>query len=430
MESIPHTDLLDHETLRNKVADIRSYLLNELVSEETRKSLPNVEANDLKHICSFLEIGQFEEAYEYAYGFIRANDLSDTLFLCLAYTNHVLGYPEAAAKYAEQASKLHELVGKKSHSELLSSFARLLRDQSQKFLSSQIVVNDRFVHFYPSQEQLEDNNAVDIYIMRGFEPARPFLTREDTIITIGSCFTGNVSTFLRQNGFKVPILNPEYQGNLPTGSFSDEVFNTFLLRNLVEQAFSKSECSANRLDVVNQHNKKSSIPIVDLKSKFAEGSVFVLTLGIAEVWFNKQTGEVYKTAKSVDDYDPDIHDFRISSVEENFENISRVYQIIREHNKYSKIIFTLSPVPLKATFRAMSATVANSVSKSILRVALDELLSKFSSDDSLHYFPSYELITDCLPKPFGEDRRYIKKETINFVMELFARHYIIFDKKT
>ena len=58
-------------------------------------------------------------------------------------------------------------------------------------------------------------------------------------------------------------------------------------------------------------------------------------------------------------------------------------QMIRKNNKNASIIFTLSPVPLKATFRNMSCTVANSVSKAILRVALDEIFNKYTKDKKI-----------------------------------------------
>ena len=82
-------------------------------------------------------------------------------------------------------------------------------------------------------------------------------------------------------------------------------------------------------------------------------------------------------------------------------------------------------MPLKATFRDVSCTVANTVSKSILRVALEDVLSKFSNEENVYYFPAYELITDFLPKPFETDRRYIGGDTVNFVMTLFANHYLL-----
>ena len=157
--------------------------------------------------------------------------------------------------------------------------------------------------------------------------------------------------------------------------------------------------------------------------------IFIITLGLSEVWYNKKNGEVYKTAKSVGEYDRELHDFRVTTVEENVANLDYVIRTIKKNIKDASIIFTLSPVPLKATFREMSCTVANSISKAILRVALDNILNKYSKDQNLYYFPSYELILDCLPDPFEPDRRYIGPETVDFTMTLFANHYMVHTKE-
>jgi hypothetical protein len=266
--------------------------------------------------------------------------------------------------------------------------------------------------------------------MEGLIPDKPFVTKSDRIVTVGSCFTGNVSTFLRHNGFDVPILNTAYEGNLSTGSFSDEVFNTYILRYFFELAFGDETTEGDDYDVVNQHNLKTTFSVKDMRETLAGSNIFIITLGLAEVWFNKSTGEVYKTAKSVGEYDPELHDFRVTNVPENFDNIKYVYESIRRNVPDAQIIFTLSPVPLKATFRDLACIPANSVSKAILRVALDELFNEFGKDARLHYFPSYELILDCLHQPFGADRRYITGDAVNFVMTLFANHYVVHEKQS
>ena len=340
-------------------------------------------------------------------------------------TTFRLNYLPAAEKYAAQAVKLQETLNTEKNIELIAEYSSALRNKIDYDETSKIVVNDRFVNMYPTESQISELNSVDKYIMEGLTPSKPFIKKSDNIITIGSCFTGNISTFLRHNGFNVPILNDEYNGNVPTASFSDEVFNTFILRQLFTLLFDNDNEKNDEYEFVNQHNQKMSLSIERTRQAFKKSNVFIITLGISEVWYNKKTGEVYKTAQSVGDYDPNIHDFRVTTVKENFDNLLYVIQLIRKYVKESSIIFTLSPVPLKATFRDVSCNVANTVSKSILRVALEDVLSKFSNEENVYYFPAYELITDFLPKPFETDRRYIGGDTVNFVMTLFANHYLL-----
>lgn len=367
--------------------------------------------------------GNLKDAYERLYSVVKDNNLSEYMFLGLAVTNLYLSYPEAAAKYAGQAAKLHSLVGSGEYADLLKQYSDVLHDLMMEWQASKITVNDRFINLYPTQSQLERTNAVDKFIMGGLIPPAPFITRSHRIATVGSCFAGNISSFLRVNGYDVPVLNSEYKGKMPTGSFSDEVFNTYVLRYLFEVAFGDADIA--EYHSVNQHNNQATMSVADIRQTLRSMDIFIITLGLAEVWFNKKTGEVFQTAKSVGEYDPELHDFRVSSVQENLDNIEFVYRTIRENLKDARIVFTLSPVPLKATFRKVNCTVANSVSKSILRVALDELIRAHEDDENLFYFPSYELLVDCLPRPFGPDRRYVGGETLDFVTSLFARHYLV-----
>ena len=434
IESIKESNLSTKESSQAKYDEVLANIADKVeificdwlenIDDYERKSA-SLNSTWAEKMLEHIRTSKFEEAYQSLCIIVEKNNLSDILFLSLALTTFRLNYLPAAEKYAAQAVKLQETLNTEKNIELIAEYSSALRNKIDYDETSKIVVNDRFVNMYPTESQISELNSVDKYIMEGLTPSKPFIKKSDNIITIGSCFTGNISTFLRHNGFNVPILNDEYNGNVPTASFSDEVFNTFILRQLFTLLFDNDNEKNDEYEFVNQHNQKMSLSIERTRQAFKKSNVFIITLGISEVWYNKKTGEVYKTAQSVGDYDPNIHDFRVTTVKENFDNLLYVIQLIRKYVKESSIIFTLSPVPLKATFRDVSCTVANTVSKSILRVALEDVLSKFSNEENIHYFPAYELITDFLPKPFEADRRYIGGDTVNFVMTLFANHYLL-----
>ena len=416
IESIKESNLSTKESSQAKYDEVLANIADKVeificdwlenIDDYERKSA-SLNSTWAEKMLEHIRTSKFEEAYQSLCIIVEKNNLSDILFLSLALTTFRLNYLPAAEKYAAQAVKLQETLNTEKNIELIAEYSSALRNKIDYDETSKIVVNDRFVNMYPTESQISELNSVDKYIMEGLTPSKPFIKKSDNIITIGSCFTGNISTFLRHNGFKVPILNDEYNGNVPTASFSDEVFNTFILRQLFTLLFDNDNEKNDEYEFVNQHNQKMSLSIERTRQAFKKSNVFIITLGISEVWYNKKTGEVYKTAQSVGDYDPNIHDFRVTTVKENFDNLLYVIQLIRKYVKESSIIFTLSPVPLKATFRDVSCTVANTVSKSILRVALEDVLSKFSNEENIHYFPAYELITDFLPKPFETDLRYI-----------------------
>ena len=147
--------------------------------------------------------------------------------------------------------------------------------------------------------------------------------------------------------------------------------------------------------------------------------VFILTFGLSEVWYDEPTGNVFWRTIPKDVYDPERHKFRLSTVDENRENIRAIYDLIRKYRPEAKIIVTLSPVPLIATFRDVSCITANSVSKATLRVAVDQVVSEVRDEGHLFYWPSYELVTDVFRSPYKPDRRHVRPVVLSYIMRLF-----------
>ena len=151
----------------------------------------------------------------------------------------------------------------------------------------------------------------------------------------------------------------------------------------------------------------------------------MFTLGLSEIWYDKVSGEAFWRAIPKELFDEERHGFRVSSCDENYANLAAIRALIHTARPQAKIVFTLSPLPLMATFRPVSCLTASSVSKAILRVAVDQLMQDFSDDPNLFYFPSYEIVRDFSTDPFEEDNRHPKPEIIRLVMETFERHYCV-----
>jgi len=65
-------------------------------------------------------------------------------------------------------------------------------------------------------------------------------------------------------------------------------------------------------------------------------------------------------------------------VTETRSALEEIDSIRRQYLPKTKIVYTISPVRLRATFRPISALTANSASKAILRAGLDEFLRAHS----------------------------------------------------
>jgi hypothetical protein len=295
------------------------------------------------------------------------------------------------------------------------------------------------INLFPTKSELRDPGGLEKYILHGWMPDQPIISREMPVTVFGSCFAHYVEEYLAKKGYRVGA-NLYGNGSMPsiadTNSWSyslivrcSEAFvNTFALRYQFEWIYEGTIPSL-RLWHKSEHNIKEYID--DNKEAAAailtNTDVFVMTLGLSEVWYDKQTGEVMWTSVPKSVFDPDKHGFRVTSVAENLENLERVYSLIRKYRGDVPIIFTLSPVPLYATFRPVSCVTASSVSKAILRVAVDEMVRAHPDDKKLFYFPSYEMIKDYFPDAYAEDYRHVLWPYVDQVMQVFEKYFCVAD---
>ncbi|MBU3537078.1 GSCFA domain-containing protein, partial [Alkalihalobacillus clausii] len=80
--------------------------------------------------------------------------------------------------------------------------------------------------------------------------------------------------------------------------------------------------------------------------------------------------------------------FHNNSVANCVEDFDTVIAFLKNINPALKILLTVSPVPLIATYENQHVLVSNTISKSILRVSANEISKKY---DFVEYFPSFEI---------------------------------------
>jgi len=149
--------------------------------------------------------------------------------------------------------------------------------------------------------------------------------------------------------------------------------------------------------------------------------VFVLTAGLSEVWRSRLDGASFAVAPPAGIHDPERHRFELSSVVENEANLEGIYALLREINPDIRLVLALSPMRLKATYRPVHWAVGNTVSKAVLRVAIDSFCTRHPD---VIYFPSYEIITSMLTEDaYKEDGEHLKNKHIERVMASFMAAY-------
>lgn len=271
----------------------------------------------------------------------------------------------------------------------------------------------------PQLAHLLSNEGIRKYVLHGWEPAAPFVDTTTRITAFGSCFAANISNYLSQRNYAVLNKAEDAQRAYVVGC-GEGMVNSFVIRQQFEWAWEDKV-----FDQPLWHGYRAEAygydPAVQARTRalFDSTDLFILTFGLSEVWYDEPTGNVFWRTIPKDAYDPARHRFRVSTVEENRDNLAAIYRLIRRHRPSAKIIFTLSPIPLIATFRDNSCLTSNAVSKAVLRVAIDETVRAGRAEGALHYWPSYELVTDVFRMPYRGDRRHPKRAVLDYVMTLF-----------
>jgi hypothetical protein len=95
---------------------------------------------------------------------------------------------------------------------------------------------------------------------------------------------------------------------------------------------------------------------------------------------------------------------------------------MQDINPGARILLTVSPVPLTATYTDEHVLIATTHSKAILRAAAGVVTSKY---EHVYYFPAYEIITGNFNRGryFDDNLRTIAPEGVAHVMRVFEQTY-------
>lgn len=276
------------------------------------------------------------------------------------------------------------------------------------------------VNYHPSDVSLEQDDAITSYLVKGWMPSSPFVTKDTALVAFGSCFAANISKYLHARDYNVLTMtgNKSY-----VTSMGDGIVHTFAIRQQFEWAW------LNKVPSVDLwHGYKAEDFGYDEEARqdtlklFNKAEMFIITLGLSEIWYDEPTGEVFWRAVPADKIDPSRHKFRVSSQAETLANLHAILKLIRDHRGDVPVMISVSPIPLTATFRPVSCVSANAVSKAILRSAVDELIRQ-ANDPKLFYFPSYDVVTTAFNHQWTIDRKHVYPHVLDFNMKIFEHFF-------
>lgn len=281
----------------------------------------------------------------------------------------------------------------------------------------------------------------------------PFrLKATDMVATAGSCFAQHLARRLSSGGFTYLVTEPghsllgdELNKEYNYGVFSARYGNIYTSRQLLQlfqRAFGKLQpiddlwqssgryidpyrpnIQPNGFSSLEEYKQDRAHHFAATRRMFEELDVFIFTLGLTETFVNQQDGLAYPVCPGVagGTYDPSAHKFINETVGDIVANFDTFLGELRKINPKSRVILTVSPVALIATAVDRHVLQSTTYSKSVLRVAAQEISEKHQG---IAYFPSYEIITGSYSRGayFSEDLRDVTEAGVEHVMRLFFRH--------
>ena len=249
----------------------------------------------------------------------------------------------------------------------------------------------------------------------------PFsITYEDLILTLGSCFAGNIGQKLQDVYFDTDV-NPFgvlYNPLSISNSFDLLIQNKpFTEKDIFEyksmwQSFSHSSLFADtsKEGCLEKINTRLNSAAENLK----KANVLLITFGTAWIFEEVKSGRVVSNCHKLP---ASTFTRRRLEVNEIVDVFNCLICNLLNKNPELQIIFSVSPVR-----HWKDGAAENSVSKSTLLLAANELQEQFAN---VHYFPAYEIMMDELRdyRFYAPDMLHPSEVAIDYIWEKFCRTY-------
>ncbi len=251
---------------------------------------------------------------------------------------------------------------------------------------------------------------------------RGWLHHSDKVLLLGSCFSDNIGVKM-QGAFISALVNP--MGTL---------YNPMSIARGVERLIGNQPVAGRDLfmqgGVWNSYDFHSRYSLPDKQATIdrmnqrieqghnalKEAQLLTVTLGSAIVYRLKATGEVVANCHKVPQ-----HEFerRMATVGEMVQELDAMLIRLHEFNPALRIILTVSPIRHIA-----DGLDTNSLSKSLLRVVIQEVISRHN--DYCDYFPAFEIMLDDLRdyRFYASDMVHPSDVAVEYIWQAFQATYL------
>ncbi len=266
-------------------------------------------------------------------------------------------------------------------------------------------------------------------ILHGWAPPGKLITSDSKVLAFGSCFAEYFIGYLANAGYnrwQLPAEQHASCGEDLLFGLAAAFENIFVILQQFRWAFheftpqSKLWFTRDKKYFEASEERREKI-----RQAFQQVDLFIISLGLSEVWFDNMSNEPMWRSIPARLYEEGRHVCRTASVAETVHALHDFDRLLGDFLPQTRVIFTVSPIPFAATFRNQSPITANQASKAILRAAIDQFMSEDSilSRHCYNYFPSYEMVLHLFDHPFLPDNRHVRPEVAKVILDTFSALY-------
>ena len=297
---------------------------------------------------------------------------------------------------------------------------------------------------WPSRGEI--GSRLEPFARPNFEPGFRLIAGE-RIFTVGSCFARNVEIALESYGFQIPtraIIRSDAQFAL----IGQNILNNYGVPSILnevrwaldaahpfieEQAFFEVAPGKFVDAHLNHAIRPAPLEVVRARRRailaayqaIRDCRVVVMTLGLAECWFDTVTSTYLNTAprRSLIRLHEHRFELHVLGYDEILADLRTALALMRAHgHPDQRVILTVSPVALGSTFRPDDVMVANAYSKAVLRTVAEAVAL---GDDRIDYYPSFESVTlSSRDAALEDDLVHPTQEVIQLNTHRMVRAYV------
>lgn len=251
-------------------------------------------------------------------------------------------------------------------------------------------------------------------------PKLPPIDHQQQIMLMGSCFAENIGQWLINSGFNIEsnpygvLYNPISINNaliemLDEKQYVEEDLFEYkgLWHSSLHHGSFSSTTPSETIDTINVR--------LSAASQLFEVGVdrLLITFGTAYIYQNKETGMVVGNCHKMPEKTFERRRISVQEIVDVY--VSTINRLLLK-NPDLRVIFTVSPIR-----HLRDGLIQNQMSKSILRLAIDELMNLFPN--CVSYFPSYEIMMDELRdyRFYADDLIHPSSLAINYIKQQFSK---------